>query len=242
MEFEGLEASQAPVNDQKEIDLFWHISQSLVSKKYLEEILHLIVTMTAEVMGSKICSLMLLDEDKGELGIAATQTLSEAYTLKPNVKVGESVSGRAIQERKPMMVLDVTKDKTYGYPEIARQEGIVSMLSVPMAINDRMIGVINSYTTQKHRFTDREIKVLQAVANQAAVAIENTKLRQENTAVKQAMEERKFIDQAKGLLMDKDGLKEAEAYQLIQKASRDRRLPMVEVAQAIILAYTLKKQ
>jgi len=241
MELEEAETSHAPINDPKEIDLFWQISQSLVSKKYLEEILHLIVSVTAEVMGSKICSLMLLDEEKGELSIAATQALSEAYTNKPNIKVGESVSGRAIKEKKPIMVLDVTKEKGYGYPEIARQEGVVSLLCVPMAINDRMIGVINSYTTQKHKFTNTEIKVLQAVANQAAVAIENTKLRQENRDVKQAMEERKVIDQAKGLLMDKDGLKEAEAYQLIQKASRDRRLSMMDVANAIILAYSLKK-
>lgn len=230
------------LGDSKEIELFWHISQSLVSKTYLHEILQLIVTMTASVMQSKICSLMLLDESKGELAIAATQSLSKDYINKPNIKLEDSISGRAIQEKKPIMISDVTKDKSYQFPEIAKKEGIVSMLCVPMVIGDRVIGVINSYTNSVHKFQPLEVKVLQAVANQAAVAIENTKLRQENLEAKQALEERKLIDRAKALLIEKDGLSENEAYHLIQKTSRDTRRSMVDVANAILLAYPLRKK
>lgn len=226
----------------KEVDLFWKISQSLVSRAYLTEILHLIVTMTAEVMQSKICSLMLLDEAKGELSISATQSLSREYVGKPNIRVGESVSGRVVKEKKPIMVRDVTKEKMYSFPEIAKKEGIVSLLSVPMMAGDRAIGVINAYTQEAHDFTELEVKTLQAVANQAAVAIENTKLRAENTAAKQALEERKIVERAKALLMEKDGLKESEAYRLLQRTSRDHRKSMAEVANAILLAYPIRKK
>ena len=242
MNLEELGIPYTQLGQQKEIELLWHISQSLVTKTYLHEILQLIVTMTAEVMNSKICSLMLLDPEKNELKIAATQALSADYLNKPAVKVGESISGRTVLEKKPITVADVTKDKLYGFPEIAKKEGIVSLLSVPMQIDGRVMGVINSYTNQVHTFTDLEIKILQAVANQAAVAIENMKLRQENLEVKQALKERKQIDQAKALLIEKDGLTEPEAHQLIQKTSRDQRRPMVEVANAILLAYPLRKK
>jgi GAF domain-containing protein len=221
--------------------LFWHISQSLVSKSYLQEILQLIVTMTAQVMGSKICSLMLYDEKKQELAIAASQALSTEYLNKPNLKIGESISGRALQERHPIWVPDVTKDKTFQFPEVARSNGLVSLISVPMIIGERPIGVINSYTTRPHEFTDVEIKILQSVANQAAIAIENTKLRQENLEAKKELEERKVIDRAKALLMEKDNLKEEQAYDLLQKTGRDKRITMLEVAKAIILAYPLRK-
>jgi GAF domain-containing protein len=241
MNLEELGIPYTQFGTQKEIELFWHISQSLVSKRYLEEILQLIVTMTAEVMGSKICSLMLLDERKNELRIAATQALSPEYRNKAPVKVGESISGRAVTEKKPVTVPDVTKDKRYGFPDVARKEGIVSMLSVPMRTGDKVIGVINCYTKELHAFTDIETKVLQAVANQAAVAIENTTLREENVAVKQALEERRVIDQAKALLMEKDGLRENDAFQLIQSTSRDKRISMAEVANAILLIYPLRK-
>ncbi len=85
-----------------QIETLSKISETVVSEKYLEEILQLIVTMTAEMMGSKICSLMLLDEDKQELMIRATQSLSEEYRKKPNIKVGESISGQAIMHKKPL--------------------------------------------------------------------------------------------------------------------------------------------
>lgn len=241
MNLEEIGIPYTQLGNNKEVELFWYISQSLVSKRYLEEILQLIVTMTAEAMKSKICSLMLLDAEKNELKIAATQALSSEYVNKPNIKVGESISGRAVLERRPIIIKDVTKDKSYQFPEIAKQEGIVSMISVPMLLGDRTIGVINSYTTNEHNFTDLEVKVIQAVANQAAVAIENTKLRQEMMEAKKELEERKIIDKAKSMLMDKDGLKENEAYHLLQKTSRDNRKSMLEVANAVILAYSMKK-
>ena len=64
----------------KQLDLLSEISRTIVSDYYLKEILQLIVTMTAQVMGSKICSIMLLDEKKQELVIAATQSLSKEYS------------------------------------------------------------------------------------------------------------------------------------------------------------------
>lgn len=240
MNLEKLGIPFSDLGENKELELFWHISQSLVSKNFLDEILQLIVTMTAGVMKTKICSLMLLDPAKNELKIAATQALSSSYINKANVKVGESVSGRAVKEKKPIVVLDVRKDKNYNFPQIAKEEGLVSMISVPMIVSDRIIGVINAYTKEAHVFSESEIKLLQAVANQAAVAIENTRLREENVAVKQALDERKTIDRAKSLLMEHQKLKESEAYHMIQKASRDQRKSMAEVAQAISLFYSLK--
>src|SRR5947207_8534761 len=106
MNLEELGIPFTELGETKEIDLFWHISQSLVSKSYLQEILRLIVTMTAQVMQSKICSLMLLDEEEQELSIAATQALSKEYVNKPNLKVSERLSGRAVKEKKTAMKED----------------------------------------------------------------------------------------------------------------------------------------
>ncbi len=232
------EDSPAIPGENRELQLFWEISQSLISKGYLDEILNLIVTTTAAVMDSKICSVMILNEKTDELSIAATQSLSTAYLHKPKIKVGESVSGVAVKERRVVYVEDVTKDPIYRFPDVAKAEGLVSLVSVPMQIQDRAIGVINCYTSQKRLFSYQEIRVLQAVANQAAVAIEHTKLRRENAEVKQALEERKLIERAKSLLMTHKGLKENEAYEMIQKTSRDRRKSMAEIANAILLFYS----
>jgi signal transduction protein with GAF and PtsI domain len=220
----------------QQIETLSRISKTVVSRRYLEEILNLIVTMTAEMMNSKICSIMLLDEEKNELAIKASQSLSEAYLKKPNLKVGESVSGRVVKEKRPITVLDVTKEEDYSYPEIARQEGLCSLLSVPMVIKDKVIGVINSYTDHQHQFSPEEIKILSTVANQAAVAIENTKLMSEKVAMQEALETRKVVERAKGVLMKEHKIFEPEAFKLIQRQSMNTRKSMREIAEAIILA------
>ena len=224
-----------------QIDTLSRVSHTITSDRYIEEILNLIVTMTAGMMNSTICSIMLLDEEKGELKIVATQSLSEEYRRKANVKVGESVSGRVVKERKPITVIDVTRDPTYRYPDMARKEGLRSLLSVPMMIKDRVVGVINSYTSAEHHFTQEEINLFQTVANQAAVAIENTALVEKSSAMEEALEARKLVERAKGILMRQGKITEEESFRLIQRQSMNTRKTMREIAEAIILASEIKK-
>ncbi|MGH7208298.1 MAG: GAF domain-containing protein [Nitrospiraceae bacterium] len=225
-----------------QLDTLSQVSETVASNRLIEDVLQLIVTMTAQMMNSKICSLMLLDPPSGELRIAATQSLSELYRRKPNLKVGQSISGRAVQERRPISVPDVTRERDYMYPEIARKEGLCSLLSVPMLIRDRAIGVINSYTAIPHVFSSEEIKVLQAIANQAAIAIENTKLVEKSFEMQEALEVRKLVERAKGLLMQAKGITEEQALRLIQRQSMDTRKSMREIAEAVILASGIDKR
>jgi signal transduction protein with GAF and PtsI domain len=217
------------------------VSNTIVSDRYLKEMLQLIVTMTAEMMNSKICSIMLMDEEKQELRIEATQSLSEEYIRKPSLKLGESISGRAVKQKKPIAVLDVTREPGYKYPQIAEKEGVCSLLAVPMMVKDKIVGVLNSYTAVEHKFTDEEIKILQSVANQAAVAIENTKLMEETLSSRKALEVRKLIERAKDILMNEMNIDGDRAYRTIHRQSMDTCRPMEEIAKAIILSSAVKK-
>jgi GAF domain-containing protein len=225
----------------KQLDTIAQLSNSIVSNSYLQEILQLIVTMTAQTMGSKICSLMLLDDKTQELKIAATQSLSEEYRKKEPLKLGQSISGRALKEKSSIAVRDVTKAQGYVYPEIAKREGLVSMLAVPMLVKDKPIGVVNCYTTNEHEFTKEEIGILQTIANQAAVAIENTNLLEESHKAREALEVRKLVERAKGVLMKERGMTEEAAFQFIQKQAMNMRRTMREIAEAILLTEGLKK-
>lgn len=218
-----------------QLETLLQVSTTITSTRYLEEMLHLIVTITARTMGSAICSIMLADDKKGDLRIAATQSLSDAYRSKPPLKVGEGVSGRAVQEKRPIAVLDVTADPAYVYPDLARQEGLRSLLCVPMLYKDRAVGVINSYTAEPHVFLSDEIELLQAIANQAAVAIENTRLMQETAQMHDALELRKLVEKAKGILMRERRLTEEEAFRVLQRQSMNNRRPMRQVAEAVIV-------
>jgi len=216
------------------------VSQTIASNMYLEEILKLIVMVTAQAMNSKICSLLLLDEEKNELVIRATQSVSDAYNRKPNIKLGEGIAGLVAKENRPIAALDVREDSRYINREIAKKENLCSLLSVPMCVKGKVIGVLNCYTSVKHKFTKEEIDILTAVANQAAVAIENANLMLKSKMIEEELKTRKFVERAKGILMKSLGISEDEAYRKIQKRAMDARRTMREIAEAIILAKELE--
>ena len=212
------------------------ISKAISSDLYLEDILRLIVVVTAEVMKSKICSLWLVDERDKALKIMATQSMSEEYLKERSLKLGEGVVGYVAQENRPMMIYNVLKEPRYKEKELASKEGLVSMLSVPMSVKDKVIGVINCYTSSPHRFTKSEIEVLTTVANQAAIAIENAGLIVKAKIIEDELISRKLVERAKGILMKEQHLSEEEAFRRLQKKSMDLRKSMREIAEAVILA------
>lgn len=225
----------------KHLEAISKVSQAITSNLYLEDILKLIVTVTAEVMNSKICSLMLLDQSKKELVIRVTQSISEEYNKKPNLKLGEGIAGRVALENKPKTVYDVTKEPEYKNQEIAQKENLRSLLCMPLSVKGKVIGVLNLYTSKPHKFTQNEINVLNTVAGQAAITIENTQLLVKSKIAEEELETRKAVERAKGILMKEQNLNEDEAFRKIQKQSMNTRKSMRQIAEAIILAKELEK-
>ena len=162
--------------DAREINALLEITKAITSGLYLEDVLRLIVTVTAKVMDSKICSLWILDEKDQKLKLKATQSISEEYLKERSLGLGEGVVGAVALHNKPMAIFDVLKEPLYKEKELAKREGLVSMLSVPMCMKDRVIGVINCYTSYPHPFSTSEEEMLTTVANQAAICIENSGL------------------------------------------------------------------
>ena len=220
----------------KKLEALSKISKAISSDLYLEDILRLIVVVTAEVMKSKICSLWLVDERDKALKIRATQSMSEEYLKERILKLGEGVVGYVAEENKPMMIYNVLKEPRYKEKELALKEGLVSLLSVPMCVKEKVIGVINCYTSFPHKFTKSEVEVLTTVANQAAIAIENAGLIMKAKIIEDELMSRKLVERAKGILMKEQQLSEEEAFRRLQKKSMDLRKSMREIAEAIILA------
>ena len=231
-----VDSTSTKVSLIKKLEALSTISKAISSDLYLEDILRLIVVVTAEVMKSKVCSLWLLDERDKALKIRATQSMSEEYLKERSLNPGEGVVGYVYVENKPMMIYDVLKEPRFKEKELARKETLVSMLSVPMSVRDKVIGVINCYTSFLHKFTKSEVEVFTTVANQAAVAIENAGLIMKAKMIEDELISRKLVERAKGILMKEQRLSEEEAFRRLQKKSMDLRKTMREIAEAIILA------
>ena len=217
------------------------ISSAIVSDLYLEDILKLIVTLTANVMKAKVCNVWLIDEKKQEFNIKATQSMHQEYLNKRTIKLNEGIVGLVAKEKKPKIIFDVLKEKQYKAKKLARKEGLVSMASIPMMVKDKIIGVLNVYTNKPYKFTKAEISLLSTIANQAAVAIEKTELIIRTKIIQEELDTRKKTERAKGILMEEKNINESEAFSLIRKSSMDKRIPMKEIAEAIILSYEIRK-
>jgi signal transduction protein with GAF and PtsI domain len=221
---------------ERHIEALTRISKAITSERYIEDILRLVVTVTAETMRSKICSLWLVDAQDGALRLRATQSMSEDYLKERSLKMGEGIVGQVALTGKPRAVINVLEEPDYKEKDLAGKEGLVSMLSVPMVVKDKVIGVLNCYTSSTHEFTGTEQNVLITVANEAAVAIENTELMVKTKVIQEELESRKLVERAKDILMTRRGLSGAGAYRWIQRRSMDTRKSMREISEAIVLA------
>lgn len=220
----------------KTIEALTIISRAITSDQYLEDILRLIVLVTAEAMNSKVCSLWLLDDKTHSLTIRATQSINRDYLKKRSLKVGEGVVGNVAQHNRLYICPNVLEDSLFKEKALARKMGLVSMLSVPMSVRERVIGVINCYTSVPHNFTETEQNLFTTVANQAAVAIFNTELMVKSKVIQEELETRKLVEKAKEVLIRRRSWSGEDAFRWIQKRSMDSRKSMREVAEAVLLS------
>ena len=109
-------------NERSYLETLSKISHAITSDLYLEDILKLIVNLTAGVMEAKICALWLLDEKTKELTIRATQAMSRDYLKERSIKIGEGLVGLVAKEQKPIAILDVSKDERYKEKDLAKKE------------------------------------------------------------------------------------------------------------------------
>jgi len=228
-----------PKTYEKYIKALTDISSAITSEQYLEDILKLIVMVTAKVTGFEICSLWLIDESKNpkKIRLKATQAIEPEYVKDRSLGRVEGVVGFVSTHNQPLVIKDVLKEPRFKEKEMAKKLGLVSMLSVPLRVkNEKVIGVLNCFTDEPHEFSDTEINLVTAVANQAAVAILNTELIVKTKVIQEELETRKLVERAKEVLIRRRGMTGEQAYRWIQKRSMDSRKSIRNVADAILLS------
>ncbi len=210
-----------------------------MEKNYLDDIFALIVSVTAKVTSSKICSILLLDKESKELVLKACHSESGSYNQKSNTPLGKGIAGRVAKRNEPIKVLDVRKEPRFLNRKIAVEDGLVSLLSVPMSADGEIIGVINCYTPKRHDFTTKEVHMLTTVASQAAILLKNTELRIMKELVERELEERKNIEKAKEIIMEKNQISGDKAFKIMRKHAMNNRTSLAKVADSIILVDTI---
>jgi signal transduction protein with GAF and PtsI domain len=232
-----------PETYDKYIKGLMDISRAITSELYLEDILKLIVMVTAKVTGVEICSLWLIDESVSpqKIRLKATQAIDPEYVKDRSLELDEGVVGHVVTYKSPLIIEDVLMEPRFKEKEMAKKMGLVSMVGVPLQVQDeKVIGVLNCFTSRLHKFSETEVNLITTVANQAALAIINTELMVKTKVIQEELETRKLVERAKEILMRRRSMDADEAFRWIQKRSMDYRKTMRHVAEALLLSEELE--
>ena len=150
------------------------VTRALSMSKNPKEIIRITVDSVKETLNMKGCALYLINEATHEFELASSNGLSETYLAKGPVSVSRPVA-KSLTEG-PMAIYDSQDDPRVQYPEAAKEEGIVSILSVPIYVRGEVIGAMRVYTSDHWDFTLEDVSFVQALEEIAGMVIDLTRL------------------------------------------------------------------
>ena len=175
------------------------VSRTINSTLNLDEALRAITSEACGLMSARMCSLMMLDAGREWLDLRASFGAGEAYIQKPRLAVAESLLGVVVRRKKPLQVPNVQVSSRYQNVEVARLEGLVSLLSVPLLFAGQAIGTLSVYTSRPYHFSNEEVSILSAMAELSAIAIEKARLYERVVDVEEQLRQNEKLS-ALGLL------------------------------------------
>ncbi len=167
-------------NEKIKLEEILGFDERVTSIRNLDRLMDFVVEKATAILQADKCSLMLLDENAGELCIKAAKGLTADVITRTCIKLGDSIAGRVAKEGRDVLVKNIDEDPRFESPNGPSYHG-PSFMSSPIKFNGRLIGVVNISDKSRgtEQFNETDLKILSAIVRQAAVAIENAKLYRE---------------------------------------------------------------
>jgi signal transduction histidine kinase len=152
------------------------ISRDIAASLDLDEVLGRVVRDAVRLLRVQAAALMLVDDAGRTLHVRATYGSGQTWTRYPPLDTEASFVGEVVRSNSPLAVWDLHEQTHDPYAQMASQEGLSSLLCVPLTTSLRLIGLLTVYTIESRRFRSEEVELLLALAAQSATAIENARL------------------------------------------------------------------
>ena len=153
-----------------------NLSRRISSELDAETILHSLAFEGRALMNCDACALFLLHPDESTLHVHSMVTRQGTLEVDVTIALEDSALSTLIHRQKQIEITDLAFTEENAFRRIIRREGLSSMLSSPIIFNDQIIGVLNAYTCDRHRFNNDEKKALHTLAGLGAIAIQNARL------------------------------------------------------------------
>ncbi len=222
-----------------EVDLLHKIGTRMACGE-LHEVVDRVVEFVTGVVKCDSCLVYLLEEN--ELVLRASMNPHPDVVDRLKLPIGQGITGWVAEHREPVAIRrNASEDPRFKFFHELPEDRFEAFLSVPILCRDRVVGVINVQHRLAHIYRPRQIRLISTIGFLVGAIIELARLESENLQLAEELETRKLVERAKGILQRDLKLTEEEAYLTLQRESRQRRKPMKDVADAILLADDLRR-
>jgi uroporphyrinogen-III synthase len=198
------------------------------------------VEFAANLVECDSCFVYILEED--ELVLRASKNPHEEIVDRLKLHMGQGITGWVAEHREPVAISQgAAQDPRFQYFNELPEDTFEAFLSVPILSRGRLVGVINLQHRQSNVYSQRQIRLISTIGFLVGAEIEMARLEGENSDLVEKLETRKLVERAKGILQRDLGLNEEQAYLALQRQSRQKRKPMKDVAEAIVLSEEIKR-
>jgi signal transduction protein with GAF and PtsI domain len=225
--------------DDLQVDVLHEIGSRIAAADQFHEVLSRVLEFVTALIKCDSCFIYVLAGD--QLVLRASQNPHEDLVDRLKLGVGQGITGWVAEHREPVVLSkNAAKDPRFQYFNELPEDSYEAFLSVPLLSRGRLVGVMNLQHRQPRAFSRREIRLISTVGFLVGAEVEMARLESENSDLSLQLETRKLVERAKGILQRDLKLSEEQAYLALQRQSRQKRKPMKEVAEAIVLADDIK--
>jgi signal transduction protein with GAF and PtsI domain len=234
-------SSSSENRENLEVDFLHEIGSRMATADELHLVLERVLDFALAVVKCDSCFIYLLEQD--DLVLRASKNPHPEVIDRLKLRLGQGITGWVAEHRQPVAIgNNASQDSRFQFFNSLPEDNFEAFLSVPILCRRKLVGVINVQHRRPHDYSGRAIRLLSTIGFLVGAEIEMARLESENSQLSDQLETRKLMERAKGILQRDLSLSEEEAYVALQRQSRQRRLPMKQLAEAIILSAEVKGQ
>jgi uroporphyrinogen-III synthase len=225
--------------EDSHVEVLHEIGIRLATADGFHEVLSRIVDFASALVKCDSCLVYVLEDE--ELVLRASKNPHPEAVDRLKLRVGQGITGWVAENQQPVAVSEhAALDPRFQFFNELPEDSYEAFLSVPLMCRGRVVGVINLQHRLPHIYKKRQIQLISTIGFLVGAEIEMARLEEANLNLSEQLATRKIVERAKGILQRDLGLNEEQAYLALQRQSRQKRMAMKEIAEAIVLSDEVK--
>ena len=223
-----------------ELDFLHEIGRRMAAADPIHTVLQRIVDFVLAVIPCDSCFIYVLERE--ELVLRASKNPHADLVDHLGIRLGQGIAGWVAEHREPVAIASqATRDPRFKIFKDLPEDQFEALLSSPILCAGRVVGVINLQHRLPYHHKPEQVRLLSMIGFLVGAEIERARLEDENVRLVDRLETRKAVERAKGIMQRALSIDEDAAYRMMLRESRQRRKPMREIAEAIIMGEELRR-